>query len=263
VNNVDRNLLKTCLNCNSSLKSRRVNFCKPPSYCRYEYQLKQRDLKAYNILSNKDSNFYYLIGLICTDGTLRYPKDDKLKNIGYSFSISVNINDIETINSLQNLFGGKTTTRKDNTANWYISNKKFVEYLLNVVGLTSNKTYSLNVSKWFESLEQEFKIDFLRGVIDGDGSIKIFNKHFRTFNICTASESFKDMIVSFLTTYYSDNVKVEKNKSRNYYYIRYNGRYMIDFLNDIYNNLSKKIYLKRKYNTFIEIKNFFNTYGKK
>jgi hypothetical protein len=38
---------------------------------------------------------------------------------------------------------------------------------------------------------------------------------------------------------------------------------MIDFLNDIYNNLSKKIYLKRKYNTFIEIKNFFNTYGNK
>ena len=135
--------------------------------------------------------------------------------------------------------------------------------MLNVVGLTSNKTYNLNVSKWFENLKQEFKIDFLRGVIDGDGSIKIFNKHFRTFNICTASESFKDMIVNFLTIHYSNNVKVEKNKSRNYYYIRYNGRYMIDFLTDIYNDHTKKIYLKRKYNTFIEIKNFFNTHGKK
>jgi hypothetical protein len=263
VNDVDYKINKKCLNCESLLCNKINNFCKPPSYCRYEYQLKQRDLKAYNILSNKDSNFYYLIGLICTDGTLRYPKNNRLKNIGYSFSISVNINDIETIYSLQNLFGGKTIIRKDNTINWYISNKKFVEYLLNVVGLISNKTYSLNVSKWFENLEQEFKLDFLRGVIDGDGSIKIFNKHFRTFNICTASVSFKDMIVDFLTTYYSSNVKVEKNKSRNYYYIRYNGRYMINFLNDIYNNYDKKIYLKRKYNTFTEIKNFFETYEKK
>ncbi len=250
----------TCLNCKQVIK-KGLKFCPRPEYCQYEYTLKKRDPLAANILNNKDWDFYYLIGLIVTDGTLRYPNSNKTKNIGYSFSITACNSDIKLIQCLHKRFGGKISKRKDNCLAWYVSNKKFIEFLLNEVGITKNKTYALNVTKWFNTLSHDNKLNFLRGVIDGDGSIKIFNKNFRTFNICTGSPSFRDMICEFLKQNYSNNVKIEIPKNKKYSYIRYNGRYMLDFLNDVYKNIDNKIFLKRKFETFKQINNFFKQYG--
>jgi hypothetical protein len=69
------------------------------------------------------------------------------------------------------------------------------------------------------------------------------------------------MICEFLKQNYSNNVKIEIPKNKKYSYIRYNGRYMLDFLNDVYKNIDNKIFLKRKFETFKQINNFFKQYG--
>jgi len=246
-----------------SIKHNKKLFCWHPAYCKYEYLHKIRDPKSYNILQHKDSpNFYYLIGLICTDGNITYPIKIGQRGVGYSCYINLNKKDKEIINKIQNIFGGQSQLMHDNTIRWWISNKHFIDYLKNM-GLTHNKSKNLDIKIWFDNLNEINKKHFLRGVIDGDGCIKSYKKDHR-FNICSGSPNFYSMLKEhFIKTY--GTLGLTESHHPTYSYIECNNINMLKILNDIYDMMKKGktiLYMKRKYREYKNIKNFYKTYNK-
>ncbi len=183
------------------------NFCRD---CFSMGKLKRNSEQSYNILKKIDlEEFYYLIGLICTDGHIGWPNCTKNTN-GYTCMITLNNKDSDLLYDIQKLFGGIIVLQpKLNATKWQISNKDFVLYLKNVVGLTNNKSLTLNVEKWFQELPNKFKIPFLRGVIDGDGCIYRNKKYGHcVISIATYSENF----FSMLKKYFNSKTTIKKGR---------------------------------------------------
>lgn len=103
------------------------------------------------------------MGLITSDGSLS--KDGRHVDITakeYGF-----LEKIKTTTGIENKIGSKYGYKKQMAFRIQIGNKNFYSFLL-LIGLTQNKSLtlgSLNVSR-------KYFVDFLRGLIDGDGCIR-------------------------------------------------------------------------------------------
>ena len=120
-----------------------------------------------------DNDFYYLLGLLATDGSIS--EDSSIIRIGLSPL------DIDCLYSLYNKFSGNIIhykkvkdeiTHNPEYAVWSVIDYKFCDFLKKI-GITPCKSLTLNISQYFESLTHIQQGFFIRGVIDGDGSIMI------------------------------------------------------------------------------------------
>jgi hypothetical protein len=258
-------IITKCTNCGKEILRYKYkkgdSFCANPSYCRYEFMHKKRDPIGSNILNNKNLNFYYLIGLICADGNISYPQIGDSRHKGYSCYININKKDEDLIFQIKKLFGGQYQyIKKDNTIRWNIQNKKFINYLKEI-GLTNNKSSNLNIKKWFNKLNFKQKNAFIRGLVDGDGSIKIYKQKNRVFNICIGSPKLYDVVKTYFLSIQPE--RIVESHLPTYSYIGYTSINMIDVLDKIYNVQKNHLFLKRKYNTYIQIKKFYKSYNRK
>jgi len=118
---------------------------------------KRKDLKI------EGSNLWYLVGLITTDGCLS--KDGRHIDITskeYAF-----LQDIKEALGFDNKIGIKYNTQRQKSFHIQIANKNFYDFLVSI-GLMPGKSLIL---KGIDTPNKYF-IDFLRGVIDGDGCIR-------------------------------------------------------------------------------------------
>ncbi len=113
----------------------------------------------------KPQHLWYVIGLIATDGNLS--KSGRHINI-----TSKNNKHLLSVKKALGLNNNKVTKKsrakykEKNYSFLQFSDVKFYKYLLNI-GLTPKKSLTLGELK----IDHKYFIDFLRGVIDGDGSI--------------------------------------------------------------------------------------------
>lgn len=236
--NVD---VKKCKNCEQKISS--GNFCKKPSYCRYEYMHKIRNPKTVKILNEKDDTFFYLLGLIATDGHLH-------KHC-YGIEITLNKKDKKVLQLIKKKYGGSIKLKKDNTVVWYISYKPFYDFCCEI-GITPAKSKSINVNNFFYNLKLTEQISFLRGVLDGDGGVRTYNNYL-SFEICSGSQMFLNMIKDFINNTLKENIVTLKweNKAKAFYIKSYAKFKPIKILNLIYSNASDKLKLDRKYNVYL------------
>jgi len=118
---------------------------------------KRKELKI------EGANLWYLIGLITTDGCLS--SDGRHINItskDYGF-----LNNLKDKLSFSNKIGVKNRGKINQGYYLDFSNRSLYDFLLSV-GLTTNKSLIQDRI----DVPSEFFSDFLRGVIDGDGSIR-------------------------------------------------------------------------------------------
>jgi hypothetical protein len=212
--------------------------------------------------------FYYLIGLITTDGTIRYPDINYSKKCKhYVASIEISILDSEVLKKIYNYFGGTIfITHKNRAIKWEIRDRDFILYLKNIVGLTPKKSITLNINiDWFNNLSEDQQFSFLLGCYDGDGSIiKNNRKHIKrpyiSIEIVTCSKLFLTFLSNFFikrgyypkyTTYYPK--KINRHTS---YKLCFYGKNAINPMFNIFNSKSS-IYLKRKRERYIEYKNYY------
>lgn len=252
------------------LKRYPISFCSQP--CKTFFN----DPKQSLIMNmQQDNNFYYLIGLLCTDGYINYPGGSK-NAITYSCVIKLSTKDENILYNIQKIFGGTITyedsngfkIKKKGTICWRIINKDFIEYLKSI-GLTNNKTYTLNISNWFNNLTREQKAAFIRGCYDGDGSINIDNmkltdKKICTTSICSASKTFIEMISNYLSNFKGILHERKKEQSKlatcSLYTYYLNSKEALT-LGRIYGNLKETdLCLERKRKKFEEIRSYYNTF---
>ncbi|MBI5356744.1 LAGLIDADG family homing endonuclease [Candidatus Collierbacteria bacterium] len=107
-------------------------------------------------------NLAYAIGLITADGSLS--KDGR--HIDFTSKDIEQIKNLKKILNLKNKIGTKYSGRKDGKIYFRIQfgDVKFYRFL-NSIGLNPNKTKNLKIVL----VPEKYFIDFLRGVLDGDG----------------------------------------------------------------------------------------------
>jgi hypothetical protein len=257
-----------CINCKTSIQRNKYQYKKAnyKAFCSQQCTVYYKDPKQSKIMEYiYNSNFYYLIGLIATDGYINYP-GTKTKTKSHKCMIKLSQKDKDILYKIQNIFGGSITTeRNGNTFCWYISNKKFICYLRDVVGLTNNKTYNLNVTNWFNQLIPKFKESFIRGCYDGDGTIYFAHTdYFRCHSaICTASKEFANLFLTYfknscLNVHPKNRINGNIKATTELYYIYLNGKNILQMQNIYKLDEQKDLYIKRKYEAYKFIYKYYS-----
>jgi len=238
-----------CLYCKKELINKYNLFCS--SFCENQNYYKNTDIKNYSILNNRGNlNFYYLLGLIVTDGNI----------FGTRCRVGLQKQDSHILFDIKKKFGGQIFKDKKNTFYWYTHNINFMGYLKSL-GLTTNKTYTLNDNKlkvWFCNLENNQKWAFILGVVDGDGNIRI-NKHTNSYfgyQLCIecANKGLLKFIKEFtnLGNIYERPIGTYKGQTVICYKYSISGVNCVNFLDNLYKE--KVICIKRKKEVYYRIK---------
>lgn len=161
--------------------------------CGYKVQKPQSISKLPKI----DENFSYLIGIIATDGHMQ-----EAVSFGgshkYTIMISTSYNDERVILTklIMTLFNYEPLLRKRKYG-WnvrtnyllHVSSKRLLYFLKNEIGIPAGrKSKTIRVPKMFFKTSRKNLAGFLRGVIDGDGSIK--TSHRGAVSISSGSRMF-------------------------------------------------------------------------
>lgn len=159
----------------------------------------------------------YLLGIIQTDGNVR------VTNKNASFTITQHKDYAWYLEDMLLNFSDKICNTKDkNCRQLQIGSKTIVNDLINI-GIIPNKTKKQtdnDINKLWESVPIEFKGDFIRGCIDGDGYIKFFTQQ-KAINescnigLCSVKEVLIDKIINFIDNKF--NYKCGKGKDGNVY----------------------------------------------
>jgi len=255
-----------CSNCNKdfSIYPYRLKKCNKiccSVKCTSEYKMKFFGTdKIINYQDfNLNPNFYYLLGLICTDGHIRIAKN--YRQVG----INLQIGDKDVLNDIQKIFGGsfhEYPNRKHPVASWNTYYKEFTEYLINTINIKpNNKTFDLDVNKWFKTLSENNKKYFIRGVFDGDGGITYNQKKtgFLEWSVSfvSCSQPFFNMVENFLLNLNLIDTKYILDRKHLCYYLCWGKRQLsYNLLKFLYNNLdiNNDLFIRRKYNAFSKIK---------
>ena len=134
-----------------------------------------------------------------------------------------------------------------------ISSEKMANDLIRL-GCTTHKTDSLKYPS-YEIVPKEFERDFIRGCLDGDGSIIFFNnkKYRRAFGLGFCGT--EDMCKHILKFFGKENSKLYKRhpeKDTDNYQFNIGGNYQIlRCLDMLYKDAT--VYLDRKYERYLKI----------
>lgn len=221
--------------------------------CQHCYTRLINDPKNANILNNKNSNFYYLLGLVATDGTIIFP-ETRNKYKAHALRIQLQIRDARILEFIKNEFGGKISYTKKYVT-WELSNKPFLEYLISETGFTPHKSKTLNVTKWFDGLTYDQQRHFVRGCWDGDGTIYQRKDNYIISAFVSASGDFFEMIEKFFKNYEHKLYKSVTAYGANIHKISFHGKRIIAPMNIIYGDLNEDdFFLERKYTNFNKFK---------
>jgi len=206
---------------------------------------KGRFVKKYNINENffkiKSSSFYYLIGLLSSDGNV---KNHKTFSISQSNECGKKL--IEFVSKM--IDSNYPIYHKDNIYSLTITNSDFVA-VLKEYGIRPDKTLVFELPEKIEYCDLKY---FIRGYIDGDGSIGIYDNG-KGVKSLVVSIVGTEKFISQLNEKLTSKGNVRKIKTcKNLYEIRYNGKKALDLCYEIYEDV---IYKSHKYNNFVRFIN--------
>lgn len=243
------------LECNKSMIYRKLN----------EWDIKRRNRiknkERYNAIYNVDAHYFdnidcehkaYWLGFMVSDGFVNKKE----------ISFCLKKDDIEVIESFRNDLKSNHPIKFNKDGNPFITIvcKSLCDSLYSY-GLHNRKSWNFDIDNIVSKIPEEYEHHFIRGLFDGDGSIKYYNYpylnkpqyHFGYTGLENVCLYIKNKL----------NIKRELIHERNTTYTIVSRN--PDNINDIYNYLYKDatIYLSRKYNTFTKIQMMtFNDYNK-
>lgn len=217
--------------------------------------------KQYNV--NQDyfkhwtHNMAYILGYIATDGNISENRVLKLGLRAEDESLLYKIK--EELGFTGNIYK-KTIHSKLTQKDYYASvlniYNKEICLDLNNLNITTNKSLQLGR---FDFIPEEYEIDFLLGVFDGDGSIGLISskKHSNVqirLRYFSGSYDFISYIRDIMAKHGFSTVDIIKDERKNpFYSLCYSTKDSIGFYNKAYNNVT--IWLdskKEKYQALIE-----------
>lgn len=195
------------------------------------------------ILTNEDDLSYYLLGAFITDGCV-------YRNGTDNYACQLCSIDIDWLNLIKNQFGQnlKLHNFRDNYYGLRITRNSIAQWFI-AHGCCPQKTLTVN----FPTIPLKYMPDFLRGLIDGDGSIGIYyselNNKTYTKKSCQFISASKSLIDGFQQ--YANTIGIRSNiskkkmidhelhgkiiKSKNQVYVlSFSGKYTEKLLSHLY-----------------------------
>lgn len=239
---------KTMYHSKDSIRSYGHVFCDHD--CQHKFTRLRKDPKNAGILLNQTNNFFYLLGWIATDGTILYPTKGKRYKAN---SIRLHLKDKEILEQMKSTFGGHLHYRAPYYV-WDLSNKELLSYLIHTVGLSTNKSKSLNVTSWFLTLTEEQQRHFIRGCWDGDGTIHVRSTGYFVASIFTASSTFLNLLTTYFQQYHFKVYTEITATGTTFNRLSFHGSHSIAPMHRIYGNLlPADMVLRRKQKKFNQL----------
>lgn len=154
-------------------------------YKKYNYDL--------DVFMREDATSYYLLGAFMTDGNIKINK--KRAN---SKLVKLTSNDLDWLESIKNLICPELNIKfyKPNSSKCgeiIISSNKLADWFISK-GCMPNKSLTLE----FPDVPEQYLPDFIRGCIDGDGTVRQSNDRYQT-GVCALNSA----SINFIETYNS------------------------------------------------------------
>lgn len=238
------------LSCNKIAKEYK---CDPSTISRQLDRWNISKRKRYNALYKFNEHYFkqinteqkaYWIGVLLSDGHLSKGE-----------ILMLFMKDLDVIEKFKNCIEAEQPIKVDKygTPGICISSRVQAQYLRDI-GFHNRKSWNVDIQKILSHIPQHLTRHFLRGVFDGDGSIKVYNYeylkkpqyHFGITGTLQVTEFVKDFL----------NITNSKLVKEGPYTYTCRTR-DIDKIKEIYNVLYKDatVYMERKYDTFQTIIN--------
>lgn len=203
-----------------------------------------------------DNNFSYMIGLFQTDGSMSQHSRDR-----GIFSLSISSKDEDIIYKIKKLIPYNSSVKKRNKKTYFQRNSKCYEYNNEIISFSVHNKYfrdfllkcnipygkKSNIIEPPTHLQNFSKIDYIRGLFDGDGSLGYTGLNFPYVSFVTESETIKNYIIDFISEITNKSKKeVNRNKRDNIYNILISKEDAIKFCELVY--YKDCLSLNRKYN---------------
>lgn len=184
----------------------------------------------------KPSDLWYVVGYIATDGYLSIDG----RHINITSKDRDHLYKIRVALKLENVIGRKSRgySKEKNFSQLQFGDVRFYRFLLKL-GLTSRKSLTIGSLR----IDDNFFVDFLRGVIDGDGNISTWihrtNRHHQwCLRIYSASKVFIEWLNNRIYQEFSEKGRLYSKKARD----RANLIYILKFGKLSASRILKKIY---------------------
>lgn len=204
----------------------------------------------HNYFSTQGHNQAYIIGFLGADGNIS-GKDNRI-------DLELFPADYEILERIRTEIELERPIKKYECADGYEKNKLYfysaqIKKDLMEYGLVPNKTYSKDY-KFPYKLNQEYIIDYIRGLFDGDGSVKMTGSSI-TFQIDSSNKDILTNIQVFFKEKYGIDTQISEQKEKNV--ILYRLYCYGEKAKQIYSVLytPNSLFLKRKYDKWQELLN--------
>lgn len=209
-----------------------------------------------NFFSSWSDAMAYVLGVIYTDGNLSYTKAPHAKKEYLRFSVAQK--EPELLEKILLLLDADYPIRKKSNIvnnrkieiNYFeIQNESLCKDLIHI-GVTPKKSLTIK----FPTIPNEFIRHFIRGCWDGDGSIsKSSTSNTYRASFVSGSYHFVFHLINYLK-YEGFEVKPYKVEKKNpIFYFKIDGNKQVSKLfHYLYDSVSPKMYLDRKYKKFFE-----------
>lgn len=164
----------------------------------------------------ESANFYYLLGVLLTDGNIFFRKKGDTKYRYGVALVQLTSKDIDWLKIMQKMLRCAVYHTKDGHGNLVISSKEICEILIRR-GLNPKKSLTVELPK----LDDKFLPDLLRGIVDGDGSI---HKSQPMCSISSSSPNFLKDINLILSSNGIASTIYDVSKPKNYSFTLKNGK---------------------------------------
>lgn len=197
-----------------------------------------------NYFKKWSSNMAYILGFIFADGGIvRITHNGSSDKLGFG----VNKKDIDILKKIkQELSAEQTLSKSGEYVHFSIYSQIIVDDLkkLEVAYRKSLRKTRGKIPK----IPKKYIRDFIRGIVDGDGSIHFDKKRYPTLSICGRKEIMTFIKNDFFAKFniYSKIIQPKKNgKLSNVFYISYRCNSAKTLINYLYKNAG--LYLERKF----------------
>jgi len=209
-----------------------------------------------NYFKKWSSNMAYILGFIFADGSIT-----KITNNGYSDKLSFGQNkkDIDILRKIKQELSAEQTLSITQDAIHFSIYSQIVVDDLKKLGVSYRKSFRKSRGK-IPDIPQKYTRDFIRGIVDGDGSINFNKKGRPQFNICGKKE-----VMTFIRNHLFSRFNIYSKiaqakyygKKYNLFYIAYGSNSAKTLINYLYTDAS--LHLERKFKlakqcSMIEIK---------
>lgn len=241
----------SCLNTNQGFKRSHVPWNKGSKGLQKPHN-KGSCLVDHTYFKKYSSNMFYILGLWFADGTIHKYKDNCKM-----LSLSLNIDDIVLVEQIKSEIKLNKQTyiyidkryKNKGQAKIDIYSEEMYDDLVSF-GCIENKSLIIK----FPEIPDEFKKDFVRGYMDGDGSIFIDKRNKFYLSFTSGSYDFLSGVIKVIEDKLNLVSKIyDKNNKGTCFFIRYNGNNAIKVCSWLYDNPT--LFMKRKFDKYCLYKN--------